>query len=317
MVSKVSFIIPHRGREEMLRQTLDSIAAQKYDKRDIEVIVVTQNQSMTNDTVITLRNMAGKLIRAEESDTISQMRNQGVEQSSGEYLAFLDADIHIESNWIVSMLSAMQEQPSRVIVSAVQSCPGQAPVLEKIRTELSNVCVDCNVEFLPGRNLFLRRSSFEKSGGFPAHLVTCEDYYFTQKVAEQGQLYYTSRSNYIHLGEDKQFDLMFKKEIWRGQSNLHSLKGRKVPLSEIPSFLVPVWFALFATTFVVSFPFLSRFTSTLLLLLALFPVGLYSWRLHQHSEGRLPLPAIVRFYSLYFPARFWGTLIGLFKIVKT
>lgn len=300
----------------MLRQTLDSIAAQNYDKHLIEVLVVTQNQSMQQATETILSKLAGKLIQAEESHTISQMRNRGVEESNGEYLAFLDADIYIEPNWITSMLSALQQQPSRVIVSAVQTCDRQAPVLEKIRTELSNISVNCNLEFLPGRNLFLRRSTFEKSGGFPAHLITCEDYYFTQKVAEQGELYYTSQSNYVHLGEDKQFDLMFKKEIWRGQSNWHSLQGRKVPLSEIPSFLVPLWFALFSGAFIVSFPFLSNVISILLLLLALFPVGLYSWRLHQHSEGRLPLPAIVRFYSLYFPARFWGTVIGLFKFVK-
>ena len=300
----------------MLRQTLESIAAQHYEAGNIEVIVVTQNQAMEPETTQLINSLPGELIQVADTLTISEMRNQGVEHSSGDYLAFLDADVQIEQNWVASMLSALQEEPNRVIVSAVQSCSPDAPVLEKIRTELSNVSIDCNVQFLPGRNLFLSRSTFEKSGGFPAHLVTCEDYYFTQKVAEQGLLYYTSRSNYVHLGEDKQFDLMFKKEIWRGQSNLHSLKGRKIPLSEIPSFLVPVWFALFAAAFVVSFPFVNVFVNIALLLLALFPVGLYASRLYQHARGRLPFMAIVRFYSLYFPARFWGTLVGVFKIVK-
>jgi len=109
---------------------------------------------------------------------------------------------------------------------------------------------------------------------------------------------------------------MFKKEIWRGQSNLFSLKGRKVPLSEVPSFLVPVWFSLFAVAFVLAFVFFQKTYALLFFLLALFPVVLYSWRLFNRAEGRLPLMDIVRFYAFYFPARFIGTVAGLFKIVK-
>ena len=100
--------------------------------------------------------------------------------------------------------------------------------------------VDEPVKFLPGRNLFLKREVFTRIGGFPEHLVTCEDYWFTELASRQGPLWYTSETNYLHLGEDRNYADMFKKEIWRGQSNLISIRGRQIPPDEWPSFIVPL-----------------------------------------------------------------------------
>ncbi|WP_045856635.1 glycosyltransferase [Teredinibacter purpureus] len=313
---KISFVIPHRGRENLLQDTLASITQQKLNGQCLEVVVVTQNTALETSTMALIEALQGNVVFRPEHETISRMRNIGCEETSGDYLAFLDADVELAPDWVVSMLGALYENPKRVIVSAMQRCDNAAPVLEKIRTTLSNVSTECNVDFLPGRNLFLRRTVFSLSGGFPENLVTCEDYFFTQKVAEQGELFYTSRTNYIHLGEDKAYGSMFKKEIWRGQSNLQSMKGRKIPLAEWPSFLVPVWVLLFAVSTVISLVAGSVLLAVVSGMLTLFPVVLYSIRLYGKSAGTLSLRDIMRFYVLYFPARIIGTLTGLFKIVK-
>ena len=312
----VSFIIPHKGREEMLAATLASIAGQEADSKTIEVIVVTQNPSLNDQTIEALGSLRHTITTRPESDTISALRNHGAAISHGEYLAFLDADVALSPNWLTAMLSELTGHHERALTSAVQICDPDAPPLEKIRTALSKAAIDTTVRFLPGRNLLLKRETFEAAGRFPEHLVTCEDYYFTDKVHEHGSLYYSSKANYVHLGEDKVYGDMYRKEIWRGQSNLQSIKGRKIPLSELPSFLVPLWILLFALSTLLCL-ISGQFGAFLLsLALMLLPVMLYTIRLHRICGGTVSFHDVLKFYVFYFPARIIGTLSGIFTVVK-
>ena len=158
---------------------------------------------------------------------------------------------------------------------------------------------------------FLSKTTFHSVGGFPEHLQTCEDYYFTQKVAETGRLLYTSASNYVHLGEDKAFLPMFKKEIWRGQSNLASIKGRSIPLRELPSFFIP-----FAVTLGVAFILVALLYSNMSLVimasvLTILPLVVYTGRLKKLTGSSVNTGYCLLFYCLYFPARVFGTLLGI------
>ena len=162
----------------------------------------------------------------------------------------------------------------------------------------------------------LKKETFSNVGGFPEHLVTCEDYYFTNQASELGQLYYSSKADYIHLGEDKIYKELFDKEIWRGQSNLQSIKGRPIPLSELPSFLVPIWILLFALITLISFVFMPVGNSFLSLGLFLLPILLYSVRLYNIADKQISFYRVAQFYLVYFPARIIGTISGLFKVIK-
>lgn len=313
---QLSFIIPHKGRFEMLIETIESIINQQTSDHSFEVIVVSQTDEIKDCILTTSDKLELKVFTRPVEDTISSSRNFGVEQAQGDYLAFLDADIYLSSNWVEQMFSELLSSPERIIVSAMQVCNADAPALEQIRTSLSNVEIDQDVAFLPGRNLFMSKASFKKIGGFPEHLVTCEDYYFTDQAAKLGKLYYTSLANYRHIGEDKEFNAMFKKEIWRGQSNIQSLAGRKIPLRELPSFFVPpaILFLLVAAVVCLlsGWPELAVVS----LVLALLPIVVYSSRLFILAQSKVQLIPILWFYMVYFPARAIGTFAGLFKTIK-
>ncbi|PID58037.1 glycosyl transferase family A [candidate division KSB3 bacterium] len=310
---RISCIIPHKGREELLTLTIQSVLAQEWDLSNIEIIVVTQNRELTCPYVPQERLGAFRILFRPEHETISTLRNTGVEHASGDFLAFLDADIQLAPDWIEVMLREIQRQPERVLVSAAQKKSPDGGRLETIRVLLSNAELDCPVQFLPGRNLLLARSTFDKVGGFPEHLVTCEDYYFTDAVHQYGELYYSSKSWYIHLGEDQEYGEMFRKEIWRAQSNVQSLQGRRIPLREYPSLLVPFWQTLFLLVMIFSALGGSFRVALISALAAVLPACLYAARLYIKGRDQITLFDALKFYAVYFPARILGTLGGLFR----
>lgn len=298
----------------MLIQTLTSISEQVYNLCEIEIIVVSQTETIKKQILLNA-NLSLNIFIRPEHETISALRNYGVTQATGQYLAFLDADIWLSKNWASQMIRELTSIPERIVTSAMQICDADALPLEKIRTSLSNAEIDTNVAFLPGRNLFMHKDSFVRIGGFPEHLITCEDYFFTDRAAKLGSLFYTSAATYIHLGEDKAYKAMYNKEIWRGQSNLQSISGRKIPLREWPSFVVPP--AIMALLLMSLLLMISGASvlAVVTFLLAAFPVCLYSLRLYVLAEKKISLLYIIKFYVFYFPARAIGTVLGLFKSI--
>ncbi|GAK59418.1 glycosyl transferase, family 2 [Candidatus Vecturithrix granuli] len=311
----VSFIIPHKGRTELLEQTLQSIANLEFDQTELEVIIVTQNNTL-DDLKHENTQFHLQTIFQPGDKTISALRNVGVRHASGEYLVFLDADIQLSPNWLHVMFDELDQHPDRVLVSAIQQCAPEAGIIEQIRVILNNTAADSTVQFLDGRDLFLKRSIFEKAGGFPEHLVTCEDYYFTNTVHQQGELYFTSKASYIHLGEDKSYAEMFRKEIWRGQSNLQSMRGRKIILRELPSFFMPLWQGVLLLLSIISLGIAQIDFAFFSLVISCLPIVLYTLRLYGIGKGRIQFLDALHFYSIYFPARTIGTIIGLFKVVN-
>ncbi len=211
-MTSVAFIIPHMGREGLLIDTLNSIVALKVNGITISIVVASKNESFSDELLAYKQSLSIVFLPISKQVTISNQRNMGVQHTQSDYLAFIDADIALSPNWLSAMLKVL-ESPNVVLASAVQKASEHASELENVRVLLSNLSVDCTMEFLPGRNLLLSRAIFDQTGGFPEELVTCEDYVFTQNVGLYGQLYYSTAASYVHLGEDKEYLAMAKKEV--------------------------------------------------------------------------------------------------------
>ncbi|MFT4808828.1 MAG: GT2 family glycosyltransferase [Paraglaciecola sp.] len=310
---EVSFIIPHKGRHLMLVQTVTSIAQQNYPLTDVEVIIISESEALKEEVFINpIFEQLTIVIKHYNGDTISAMRNMGLMLATGKYIGFIDADVQLSANWLKTMKDTLNQQDV-VMSSAWQICGKDATQLENVRVALSNIQVDCDLMFLPGRNLFLLREHVERVGGFPEHLITCEDYYFTHKVAEYGRLRYLSSANYVHLGEDKDYRTLWEKEIWRGQSNLQSLSGRDFNWSELPSLLTPLGIATFVIAFLISTIFGWYQLLPFILACVFLPVLAYSSRLKFGAGNALSFISIFKFYSVYLAARSVGTISGVFK----
>jgi glycosyltransferase involved in cell wall biosynthesis len=308
-----SFIIPHKGRENLLIETINSIIEQTIEQDEIEIIVVTQNKllSFTDEFISQHDNF--QVHHIEEHETISFLRNFGALNANGQYLVFLDADIKLDKNWLEQMLITINELKSRIIVSSVQRVSSKPTEVELVRTALNFINKDSNVDTLAGSNLFMRKEDFMNSSKFPLHMKTCEDIYFTSEMKSVGDLFITSRTKHVHLGEDKSYLQLFRKEIWRGQSNLQSIKGRHIPLREIPSFVLPIGLLILVLITIATLLNNQPWAAAISILLLSIPFVLYSVRLYLLANKQIPFKYILKFYMVYFPARAIGTIGGLFK----
>ena len=110
---------------------------------------------------------------------------------------------------------------------------------------------------------------------------------------------------------------MFRKEIWRGQSNLQSIKGRTIPLSEIPSFIVPPGLLVLAMTTIVLLLAGLTGLAAICFILFILPISAYTFRLYRLCKHDVSLGNVLKFYLYYFPARAIGTIGGLFRTLGT
>lgn len=306
----VDFVIPHMGRPEMLRETVRSIVAQSSIERVASITVVTKNERQLPLDAQDQLN----ILYAPDAASISEQRNRGVAAGKAPLIAFLDADIGLAEDWLEVCSDLMAEKSDRVLVSAMQKSSENAGRVERLRTALSNVSLDKPVQFLPGRNLLVKRSAHEHVGGFPEHLQTCEDYFYTEKLSRLGELYYTSRTHYVHLGEDKSLRQTFTKEIWRSEYNLLSLAGRTVPPREWPSILLPFWMLLGFIVLVAGM--YSQPLAVVGAVMLIVPACLYSIRLYRKSSNDQSLSFLLIFYTVYFLARAAGTVKGTRLLLK-
>lgn len=101
---KVSVIVPVYNASQYIGRTLDSIIAQDFDS--FEIIVI--DDGSTDDSLEMINQcldgceMPHKVIHQENAG-VSVARNVGIEESKGDYLAFVDADDHISKNHLSSL----------------------------------------------------------------------------------------------------------------------------------------------------------------------------------------------------------------------
>jgi glycosyltransferase involved in cell wall biosynthesis len=152
---KISVIIPNYNYARYLDQAVKSVLAQSYE--NVELIVV--NNGSTDNSLEVLGNYRHK-IRLINQPNLGQSgaRNSGLSLSSGEFIAFLDADDYWEPTKLEMQISLMTDSTQLVYcgISPFRD-PGNVKlqsVLPKYRGSCSNYFVD-----LPGASIVLSGES--------------------------------------------------------------------------------------------------------------------------------------------------------------
>lgn len=113
---KISIIVPVYNVEKYLTKCIDSITNQTY--KDLEIILVddgsTDNSGQICDQYAKKDNRI-KVIH-KENGGLSDARNVGIKNSTGEYLSFIDSDDYIDKDMIECLYNAITNANSDIAV---------------------------------------------------------------------------------------------------------------------------------------------------------------------------------------------------------
>lgn len=189
----ISFIIPAFNEEKRLENILRIVS--EY-KGACEIIVSDDNSD--DSTVEIAKRYADKVvINQGEKRGISANRNRGAKIAQGEYLIFIDADIHIDNpNEFFSKAEEIFKKNRNIIALSVF-----VKVLKNFETMADRIILNIfNYSFLALNNFLgigassgefqmIRFEAFRKAGGFDEGLVTGEDHELFRRLAKIGKTY--------------------------------------------------------------------------------------------------------------------------------
>lgn len=302
-----SIIIPAKNEEQNIGLCLDSINAMNFDRERFEVLLIDNGSS---DRTVDIAKDKGARVFIQPDVTISQLRNFGSSQAKGKVLAFIDADCSVEKNWL--------QEASRYLNDTCMSCFGSPPVVPDDATWVQQTWFLVRqkkmqveeVAWLESMNMFVRRDLFLAIGGFNEELITCEDYDLSLRLQKHGPIIADQRLRAVHHGEAATVGHFFRKERWRGTSNLQGLRSHGFVWGELPSLLLPLCYL--ALTLLVVVCILTSLvipTTTMLsgLLLVVFlwqgPLLLLALLKSRWAAGPVQLSRLWLLFNVYYLAR--------------
>nr|MCR5106624.1 glycosyltransferase [Lachnospiraceae bacterium] len=118
---KISVIIPCYNVQNVIDRCLKSVTGQSVGLSDLEIICVDDRS--TDDTLSKLLEWEKKysdnimVIRCEENKRQGAARNTGLDYATGEYVAFIDSDDWVESDYIEKLTQPLAMDDYDVVVA--------------------------------------------------------------------------------------------------------------------------------------------------------------------------------------------------------
>jgi glycosyltransferase involved in cell wall biosynthesis len=184
---RISAVVCARDAAETLGECLESIVASTYPA--LEVIVCDDGST---DGTLELARRFPVTVHALEHGGLSAARNAGITASSGEIVAFVDADARVHPEWAFHLALSLEDEAvaatggpnlrvpeAGLVERAVAASPG-GPV--------EVLLADDRAEHVPGCNMAFRREDLEKLGGFdPVYRAAGDDVDICWRLLDGGR----------------------------------------------------------------------------------------------------------------------------------
>lgn len=214
----ISIIVPVYKVELYLERCIRSITSQTY--KNLEIILVDDGSPDRCGEICEALVQSDSRIRVyhKENGGLSDARNFGVERASGKYIAFIDSDDYIATNYIEYLLNLLNKHNADIACCYNTQTYGDTADY-RTNDEISNECLLTGKEAC--RKLFgdlysvlvtacgkLYRSDIAKKYPFPVGKIhedeatTCKYYYEADKVAVGNKClyaYYQNPKSIMHI----------------------------------------------------------------------------------------------------------------------
>jgi len=186
---EVSIVVPGRDTADSLPLLLRALSRQTLGRHRFEVIYV--DDASTDDSVAIAA--ASQLVKVVENSSHiggARARNRGIEASSGQVVAFVDADTVPDDTWAEYGLQRCDTGDAELVAGKIDMLVGQDPTIAALVDASSylNQELYATHGFAASANLWVRRSVIETIGGFNESLpyIYGEDEEFCWRAMEAG-----------------------------------------------------------------------------------------------------------------------------------
>lgn len=234
---RATVVIPVHGRAGLTRRCLERVLADLPS--GCEVVVVDDASPDETPQVLAEFGEAIRVLRLQENGGYAVACNAGAEVAARGHLVFLNNDTEPEPGWLVALLAYVEVHPEAEVVGAkllyptgtVQhggvafgqdgyphnlyaGFPADHPAVNRPR----------RLQAVTGACMLVRRSAFERAGGFDGGFVnSMEDVDFCLRIGEAGgEVHYCPEAVLVHLesatrGHDSKFEssVALYRERWR------------------------------------------------------------------------------------------------------
>jgi len=191
--STVSVIIPNYNYGRFIAESIQSVLAQTYPIHEIIVV----DDGSTDDSIEIIRQFGNKArLITQQNQGVGAARNIGVENSSGEFIAFLDADDIWLPTKIEEQLKIFTDKEVGLVSCGAREFNSQngetIEILLPDKTEWSaeSILLRRHSINVSGNSIVVRRQTFEKVGGFDnrKQMHPAEDWEFCYRAALAGKV---------------------------------------------------------------------------------------------------------------------------------
>jgi cellulose synthase/poly-beta-1,6-N-acetylglucosamine synthase-like glycosyltransferase len=264
MEPKVSVIIPVRNEEAILEGCLASLDGLDYPKDRLEVIV---SDGMSTDRSAEIARSHGATVIENQKVTVSPGRNIAFAHSSGDIVAFTDADCIVDRDWIRNSIKYFDDESVGCVGGPNLPPPDESDFGNAVGFVFDQPLFAAGsyyarrldhvreVPSIGGCNAVYRREALRKVMPIDESLLTCDDTELNRRLMDEGyRLLYTPDVFVLHYRRPnprKLFRQMYRYAIGRLQVgkrdrrmiNLtHILVGLSIPIGMLLLLLSPVAF---------------------------------------------------------------------------
>ena len=201
-IEKVSVIIPVYNREKTIARTVDSVLEQSMKPEEIIVV----NDGSTDNTAHVIKEYGNKItiLNMQQNSGPSAARNEGVAYAQSEWIAFLDSDDCWGKDKLKNQKAYLDRYPFYQIMQSeeiwirngnrVNPCRHHEKKSGWIWEPSLYRCL------VSPSGVMLKKSLFQRYGGFDEDLPVCEDYDLWLKISRDNPVGLDSTMSVIKYG---------------------------------------------------------------------------------------------------------------------
>lgn len=221
----ISVIIPVYNDPDGIEDTLNSLVSQDYPMDNFEIIVA--DNGSTDNTINIINKYINRyptLVHLVVEDKIQSSyaaRNRGIESSGGSVIAFIDADMFVNSDWLAKIDRSFKKYKWDYLACAVDIYLNNKSIYG-LYNKITGFPIEKYVNeghYAPTCCLVVRKKIFEELGLFDSRLIGGGDSEFGTRVYKSGRkLYFDPAIVMMHPARSS-FKGLFSKYFRIGRGN--------------------------------------------------------------------------------------------------